>query len=84
MATYELLDAINTKGVRTTADVADALGVDEEEAGSQIREAVSGGFVTDEYDESINVPPDFERRFWRLTEAGHDEWDRLDAERASS
>jgi predicted ArsR family transcriptional regulator len=82
MASYDLLDAINRKGIRTTADVARVLGVDEREARRQIREAVEVGFVAEEYDESVNVPPDFERAFWHLTKAGNNEWDRLDAERA--
>jgi DNA-binding MarR family transcriptional regulator len=83
MASYELLDAVNTKDIRTTADIAQAMGVSKQEAARQLREAKGDGLVDEEHDESINVPPDFERWFWHLTHAGLAEWDRLDAERGS-
>ncbi len=81
VASYELLDAVNTKNIRTTGDVADAVGVDEPEAARQLRDAERAGLVFEERDESINVPPDFNRQVWFLTDAGRAEWDRLDAER---
>jgi DNA-binding MarR family transcriptional regulator len=82
MASYELLDAVHTKGIRT-ADLAKAIGVSEPDAARLLREAKRDGLVDEEHDESVNVPPDFERWFWHLTEAGYAEWDRLDAERSS-
>jgi hypothetical protein len=72
---------VNAKGIRTTADVAEALAVSEREAGRQLREAKREGLVDQQMDESRNVPADFERWFWHLTQEGWNEWDRLDAER---
>ena len=85
MATsYELLDAVNTKDVRTTAHVAVALRVNELEARRQLHAAVREGLICEEQDESVNVPRDFDRQVWRLTEKGYAEWDRVDEERSST
>jgi DNA-binding transcriptional regulator LsrR (DeoR family) len=72
---------VNTSGIRTTADVANALGISEKEAGRQLRAAKKDGLVDQEIDESRNVPADFERWFWHLTAEGLAEWDRLDEQR---
>jgi DNA-binding IclR family transcriptional regulator len=74
MASYELLHAVNTKGVRTTADVARTLGVDESQALRQLHDAVREALVAQ----------DSEQNFWHLTQAGYEEWDRSHAERAQS
>jgi hypothetical protein len=82
MASFELLDAVNTKGIRTTGDVAKALAVSNKDAGRQLRAAKEEGLVDEEIDLSRNVPPDFERWFWHLTVEGLKEWDRMDEERS--
>lgn len=76
MASFALLDAVNTRGIRTTADVAAALGVDEGQAGRELREARRDGLVDQETDLSVSLSDD-ERRFWYLTPEGRAEWDRL-------
>jgi DNA-binding MarR family transcriptional regulator len=81
-AHYELLDAVNLRDVRTTADVAARLNVDKAEAARQLREAEREGLVFEEFDQSTNMPADFDRQCWFLTKEGWDEWDRLDAEQA--
>lgn len=82
MASYELLDAVNTKTIRTTADVAGVLGVSEREAGAMLRAAKREGLVDQTMDESRNMPAEFERWFWHLTPEGWNEWDLLDEERS--
>jgi hypothetical protein len=77
-ASYELLDAVNLRGVRTTADVAARLKVDEAEARRQLREAEREGLMFEEVDLSASLPDD-QRRFWVLTPEGRAVWDRLDA-----
>lgn len=81
MASHELLDAVNRKDVRTTAEVAAVLGLEMRAAERELRAAQRAGLVAEEYDESVNVPPDFDRQYWHLTSDGFAEWDRLDAER---
>jgi predicted ArsR family transcriptional regulator len=81
MASYELLNAVNTKDIRTTADVAKAVGISKQEAARQLRAAQQDGLVDEEIDESHRVPADFERCFWYLTSQGIAEWDRLDEQR---
>jgi hypothetical protein len=76
------LNAVNTKGIRTTADVATALGIAQQEAARQLRAAQQDGLVDEEIDESRNVPADFEPCFWYLTSQGIAEWDRQDAQRS--
>lgn len=80
MTNFELLEAVNTKGIRATADVASALGPAEPRARRQLRAAQGKGLVEEEMDLSTNVPPDFERAFWHFTREGlkmlHDEDER--------
>jgi DNA-binding MarR family transcriptional regulator len=80
-ATYEFLDAVNLRDVRTTAEVAARLAVDEADAARQLREAENAGLVFEEEDASVNVPPDFNRQVWFLTPEGHAELERLEVER---
>jgi predicted ArsR family transcriptional regulator len=81
MASYELLSAVNMRDVRTTADVAQALGIAQQEAARQLRAAQQDGLVDEEIDEGRHVPADIERCFWYLTSQGIAEWDRLDEQR---
>jgi hypothetical protein len=80
MASLELLSAVNLPDVRTVNDVAGALGVDPAEADEELAAAELDGLVVWEVDESRNVPPDFDRRFVLLTQAGHVELYRLQDE----
>jgi DNA-binding MarR family transcriptional regulator len=77
VASLELLSAVNLRDVRTLDDVADELGVDPAEAAEELAAAELEGFVVWEADESRDVPPDFDRRFVLLTQAGHVELYRL-------
>jgi hypothetical protein len=54
------------------------------EAAARRCDALRGDLVLvdEEIDLSVNVPADFERPFWHLTQKGLAEWDRLDAERS--
>lgn len=83
-ASFELLDAVNTKGVRTGADVAARLCVGANEASAQLREAEREGLVFEDLDESLNVGADFNRQYWRLTSEGREVWERLDSQRTES
>jgi DNA-binding MarR family transcriptional regulator len=78
--TFGLLDAINTNGVQTTADVADWLGLDASEVVRQLRDAERAGLVVETEDVSLNVSEDFDHQFWRLTDKGHAQRDRLEDE----
>ena len=80
-ATFELLDAVNLRDVRTTAEVATRLGVEEREAGGQLREAEREGLVQRDIDLSASLSDD-EREFWMLTPEGRAVWDGLDARRS--
>lgn len=81
-ASYELLDAVNTKDGHTTADVAARLRESERHTLRQLREAEREGLVHEDFAESRNIPRDFNRQYWRLTEEGLAVWNRLDEERA--
>lgn len=61
--------------MRTTADVAARLNVDEAEAAQQLREAEREGLVFEDMDLSASLPDD-QRRFWMLTPEGGEVWDR--------
>lgn len=80
VAKYDLLDAVNLRHVHTTADIAEQMSVDEAEVRRQLRAAEKEGLVTEEYDQSHNLPADADRQRWFLTVEGLKEWDRLDAE----
>jgi DNA-binding MarR family transcriptional regulator len=82
-ASYELLDAVNTRDGHTTADVAARLGESERDTLKQLREAARDGLVYEDFDESRNVPRDFNRQYWRLTEEGRAVWDKFDEERSN-
>ncbi len=77
MASLELLSAVNLRDVRTVEDVASELGVDPADAATELAAAERDGLVIWEVDESRNVPPDFDRRFVLLTQAGRTELYRL-------
>lgn len=81
MTSYELLDAVHRRDVRTTAEVAAVLGLGVPDVRRALRDAKRAGLVAEEYDQSVNVSPGFDRSFWYLTSEGLSEWDRLDAER---
>jgi DNA-binding MarR family transcriptional regulator len=68
--------------VRTTADVAAQLGLDEPEAKRRLRALERDGLAECHLDESVNVPADFNREYWMLTSEGRALWDELDAERS--
>jgi DNA-binding MarR family transcriptional regulator len=80
MASFELLNAVNLKNVRTTGEVAEELGVSVADAERQLGEAQRAGLIIEEEDLSVNVPADFNRQYWRLTEDGHKELYRLEDE----
>lgn len=71
MPSLELLHAIHTRGVDSTADVAATLGIDEADAVRQVREAEAAGLVVKERPESVRVPIDYDGGRLRLTAAGH-------------
>lgn len=77
MASLELLSAVNLRDIRTVEDVASKLGVDPADAATELAAAERDGLVIWEVDESRNVPPDFDRRFVLLTQAGRTELYRL-------
>jgi predicted ArsR family transcriptional regulator len=52
---YELLDAVNLKDVRTTAEVAERLSVEKDDARKQLRAAERQGLVHEDVDESLNT-----------------------------
>jgi hypothetical protein len=81
-ASYELLDAVNLRDVRTPADVAARLRVDEAEAARQLREAEREWLTFEDVDLSASLPDD-QGRFWMLTSEGRAVWDRLDADQGS-
>jgi hypothetical protein len=78
---YELLDVVNLRDVRTTAQVAEALSISERDALRQLRLAEAADLVVEEHDESRYVPSDFDRQYWMLTPAGRERWNELDAQR---
>lgn len=82
MPSLELLTAIHTRGVNTSADVAQLLGLDESEAMQQIREAEGAGLIVNERGDSVRVPVDFDGGRLRLTAAGHVKKQTLEDERA--
>jgi len=87
MDRFELLSAVYSRDAneeppyRTIAAIAARLGVEEAEAGRLLREAEREGLVVEEYDESRNVPADFNRQAWFLTPVGRAELYRLEDER---
>ena len=82
--TYELLDVVNLKDVRTTAQVAARLGIEEKDAARQLRLLERDGLAQLHIDESVNVPRDFNREYWTLTTEGRAVWERLDAEHSDT
>ena len=82
MASLELLAAVHTRGVESTADVAGLLGLDEAEAEQQLREAERDGLVVKEHRDSVRVPIDYAGGRLRLTAAGHVKKQTLQEERA--
>ncbi|MDP1849766.1 MAG: hypothetical protein Q8K79_18415 [Solirubrobacteraceae bacterium] len=82
MASLELLAAVHSRGVQSTADVAGLLSLDEAEAETQLREAERAGLVVKEHGDSVRVPIDYARGRLRLTAAGHVKKQTLEDERA--
>ena len=80
MSRLQLLAAVNTRNVRTTGEVARKLATTESRTSCFLRDAQRSGFVAEEQDQSVFVPPDFDRQFWHLTEAGRHEMYRLEDE----
>ena len=88
MDRFALLSAVYTRDAkeeppyRTSEAIGTRLGVTAAEAESLLRDAEREGLVVEEYDESRNVPPDFNRQVWFLSEAGRTELYRLEDERS--
>ena len=82
MATLELLTAVHSRGVESTADVAGLLGIDEADAEQQLRAAERDGLVVKEHRDSVRVPIDYASGRLRLTAAGHVKKQTLQEERA--
>ena len=82
MTSLELLAAVHSRGVESTADVAGLLGLDEAEAEQQLREAEHAGLVVKEHRDSVRVPIDYGSGRLRLTAAGHVKKQTLQEERA--
>ena len=76
----DLLWAVNTKGQHTTPTIAAGLGVSEAETAQALRQAERDGWIMEDEDLSTNVPADFDRQFWHLTEPGMKEMHRLEHE----
>lgn len=81
MASYELLDAVNLRDVRTTQELAHRLGIEPRDAVRQLREAARAGQVVEETDLSASLADD-QRQYWILTPEGRELWNKLDAVRA--
>ena len=82
MTSLELLSAVHSRGVESTADVAGLLGLDESQAEQQLREAERDGLVVKEHRDSVRVPIDYASGRLRLTAAGHVKKQTLQEERA--
>ena len=82
MTSLELLAAVHSRGVESTADVAALLGVDEAETERQLREAERDGLVVKDHRDSVRVPIDHGSGRLRLTAAGHVKKQTLEEERA--
>jgi predicted transcriptional regulator len=82
MTSLELLTAVHSRGVESTADVAGLLGIDEAEVEQQLREAERDGLVVKEHRDSVRVPIDYASGRLRLTAAGHVKKQTLEEERA--
>ena len=82
MTSLELLTAVHSRGVESTADVAALLDVDEAEAEQQLRQAERAGLVVKEHRDSVRVPIDHAGGRLRLTAAGHVKKQTLLEERA--
>ena len=82
MASLELLAAVHTRGVESTADVAELLGLEAAEAERQLRDAERDGLVVKEHRDSVRVPIDHAGGRLRLTAAGHVKTQTLLEERA--
>ena len=82
MTSLELLVAVHSRDVKSTADVAALLGLDEAEAERQLREAERDGLVVKEHRDSVRVPIDYAGGRLRLTAAGHVKRQTLQFERA--
>jgi DNA-binding PadR family transcriptional regulator len=76
----DLLWAVTTKDQHTTPKVAAALGASEPETERALRSAERDGWVVEDMDESRNVPPEFDRQFWHITEEGQSKMHRLEDE----
>jgi len=82
MTSLELLAAVHSRGVESTADVAGLLGLDEAEVEQQLRAAERDGLVVKEHRDSVRVPIDYASGRLRLTAAGHVKKQTLQEERA--
>ena len=82
MPSLQLLTAVHTRGVDSTADVAGLLGVDAAQAEQQLREAERAGLVVKEHRDSVRVPIDYAHGRLRLTAAGHVKKQTFEDERA--
>ena len=76
----DLLWAVTTKDQQTTPKIAAALNFSEAEADAALRQAERDGWVKEDIDQSRNVPPDFDRQYWHITEQGQAEMWRLETE----
>ena len=82
VASLELLIAVHSRDVKSTADVAGLLGIDDVDAEQQVREAERDGLVVKEHRDSVRVPIDYGAGRLRLTAAGHVKKQTLQYERA--
>jgi hypothetical protein len=80
MDRFRLITAVGVKDASdeppywTSAAIAARLGVSEAAAERALRDAERIGLVVEEYDESRNVSPDFNRQLWRFSDAGRAEF----------
>ena len=82
MTSLELLTAVHSRDVKSTADVAGLLGLDVAEVEQQLRDAEREGLVVKEHRDSVRVPIDYRDGRLRLTAAGHVKKQTLEDERA--
>jgi Restriction endonuclease len=81
---FTLLTAITTRGqdeaapYRTSTAIARRLSMSPAEVEAALRDAERQGLVVEEQDESHHVGADFDRQFWRLSDAGREEFRRLE------
>lgn len=73
-------DANEERPYSTSAAIGERLGISEGEAEKLLRAAEREGLVVEEFDESRNVPKDFNRQVWHLSDAGRAELHRLEDE----